>query len=391
MKSDPPFARFAARALAGAETGDEPVSDETADRIKLAMREALQRKAQRRRTRRIGAAAAIAVAAAAILGIGIHRWTPPRPNEPVTSTAAPSAVAGVVEGSVVRVSHGQTGSLAGGEEIRQGDRVLTLQDGRARIDVRNGTRIDLEGGADLLVMSEDPERVFALTTGAVRAEVAKLGARERFIIRTNDAEVEVRGTRFRVSYSASDPSCGAGTTTRVSVHEGVVMVRTHGEEWTVRGGETWPAGCGSLSLASPRTSGAVGAEPPVSYPVVPRPVLPPGGGARVPIDTLRATAAAPSGVEPTVGLAAQNDLFDRAATARRNGDGTAALAALDTLLARYPTSPLAQNAMVERMRILRGTDPGRAAVAAREYLRRFPSGFARQEAEAAVATEGTGR
>src|SRR5207253_11322434 len=47
----------------------------------------------------------------------------------------------------------------------------------------------------------------------------------------------------RVSVVASDPSCGDGTTTRVRVYEGVVVVRRNGEEDQIRKGEDWPRGC----------------------------------------------------------------------------------------------------------------------------------------------------
>jgi hypothetical protein len=84
-------------------------------------------------------------------------------------------------------------------------------------------------------------------------------------------------------------------------------------------------------------------------------------------------------------LADQNDLFAAAATARRRGDVRGALAALDRFLARYPASPLAESATVERMRTLRSVGSARAAGAAKDYLARYPGGFAHAEAEA-IAT-----
>jgi outer membrane protein assembly factor BamD (BamD/ComL family) len=80
-------------------------------------------------------------------------------------------------------------------------------------------------------------------------------------------------------------------------------------------------------------------------------------------------------------LAAQNDLFAEAMDARRRGDVATAIQKLDRLLAKYPSSPLVEHAMAERMKTLRGIDHGRASAAARDYLARFPRGVARKEAE----------
>lgn len=153
------------------------------------------------------------------------------------------AIARSVEGSVVHVTGGRTQSLPEGGPLWAGDRVLALQDGRVALNLPTGTRLTLESGADLMLLGDAPSQVFSLGAGSVRAEVAKLKQGERFIIRTSDAEVEVRGTSFRVAYAASDPRCGNGTTTRVSVDEGVVTVRSTGQEWTVAAHESWPRGC----------------------------------------------------------------------------------------------------------------------------------------------------
>jgi hypothetical protein len=80
-------------------------------------------------------------------------------------------------------------------------------------------------------------------------------------------------------------------------------------------------------------------------------------------------------------LAAQNRLLDGAELAQKSGMPALALQRLDTLIARYPEAELAQNARVQRMRLLAST--GRLAEAAREargYLERYPRGFAREEA-----------
>ena len=68
--------------------------------------------------------------------------------------------------------------------------------------------------------------------------------------------------------------------------------------------------------------------------------------------------------------------------AKRRGDDTTALNRLDAFLVRYPGSPLAQNAQVERFRALRRLGRSQAAASeARKYLAEHPSGFARDEAQ----------
>ena len=66
--------------------------------------------------------------------------------------------------------------------------------------------------------------------------------------------------------------------------------------------------------------------------------------------------------------------------ARRRGDTSGALAGYERYLAKYPQGALAESATVERMRLLAASDPARGAAAAKGYLARFPSGFARGEA-----------
>jgi outer membrane protein assembly factor BamD (BamD/ComL family) len=79
-------------------------------------------------------------------------------------------------------------------------------------------------------------------------------------------------------------------------------------------------------------------------------------------------------------LTEQNDLFLAAQRARRDGHLRRALADYDLLLRRYPDGPLAEAALVERMRLSRELRPARAVEEARDYLGRFPTGFGRREA-----------
>jgi hypothetical protein len=84
-------------------------------------------------------------------------------------------------------------------------------------------------------------------------------------------------------------------------------------------------------------------------------------------------------------LAKQNDLFDRAIARKQAGDPRGAVAALDELLQSYPSTRLAQSARADRMKLLRDLDPPSARRAAEEYLRLYPAGFARKDAELIVS------
>jgi hypothetical protein len=158
-----------------------------------------------------------------------------------------------------------------------------------------------------------------------------------------------------VSVVPPDPSCGDGTTTRVVVYEGVVGVRQAGhKEDLVSAGQEWPK-----------------CTPPVA-------ANPPAPGA-----TANSAPRAPSVRAST--LADLNDMFAVAEQAKRSGATLDAIADFDRLLAKYPQSPLSESATAERMRLLRNVDMSRAASAARQYLARYPHGFARTDAEAILA------
>jgi outer membrane protein assembly factor BamD (BamD/ComL family) len=62
------------------------------------------------------------------------------------------------------------------------------------------------------------------------------------------------------------------------------------------------------------------------------------------------------------------------------------VASFDKLLQRYPQSPLAESASTERLRLLAKQGSPRAKAAARDYLVRYPNGFAKGLAESLVAS-----
>jgi ferric-dicitrate binding protein FerR (iron transport regulator) len=314
-----------------------------------------QRARSKRRTRWIGRLAA-AAAVFFLVGGGARylaqrgAWTAAAPP---TSPAEQHIVAQTVAGAASVVVGAQAAPVTEGRAMPSGSRVVTAKTGRVLLAFATGTSAVLGDGGDATL---DAQAV-RLDSGSLDLHVTKQAGDQRFVVRTPDSEVEVRGTQFRVAVVAPDPSCGGGTSTRVSVSEGVVVVRHAGSEARVGAGEQWPAGCDAPS--SEASNAALGGGPGVAH-------------------------AQPSPTTSST-LGEQNDLFARAIAAKRRGDVGDAIAGFDRFLSRYPGSPLAESAMVERMRLLRSVGSSRAPSAANAYLARYPNGFAHAEAEAIVA------
>jgi hypothetical protein len=258
---------------------------------------------------------------------------------------------------------GAQAPLVDGRAVASGSRIVTPPNGQATLSFSTGTTASLGPGADMSIQEEGGSEVLRLDGGSVDLHVAKLVAGQRFLVDTVDTEVEVRGTRFHVEVVDPATACAGGVVTRVAVSEGVVVVRHAGVEASVAAGDVWPSGCATAIGIAPEAGAGAGAAHPARVARSPVPVEAPA----------RASD-----------LAGQNDLFAQGKAAWRRGDGSGALAAYDRLLARYPGGQLAEYAWVERMRVLRSTAPDRAPASAREYLARYPSGFARPEAEALV-------
>jgi hypothetical protein len=319
----------------------------------------------RRRRRRVAgwttAFASVAAVATAALVVGrewVQRYAPP----PASATAMVEAqiVAHPVGAGARIVLSGAQASLAEGAALRSGGRVITAANGGVNLLFSTGTSAVLGAWGDLTVIGDGAAQVVRLDSGSVDLHVAKLGVGQRFLVDTPDAEVEVRGTRFRVSVVPADPLCGHGTWTRVAVTEGVVEVRHAGAEARVAAGEEWPNDCGRTARVD---------------------VRPARNGATVGPPAPPTRAVSPS-AESTLG--AQNNLFAQAVAAKRGGDVPGAIAILDRFLTKYPASPLTESVMVERIRLLRSADPALAVSAAAQYLGRYPNGFARAEAESMV-------
>lgn len=262
------------------------------------------------------------------------------------------------------MSSGSSAPLEAETALAPGSRLLVGQVAGAHLSLSTGTRIAIEPGSDVALVGHGRAAVFSLGGGSLRADVAKLAPDEQFVVRTADSEVEVHGTSFRVSVVPPDASCGEGATTRVSVYEGTVTVRRNGRVESVERGEEWPRGCAHAQGSAPSPAPVSAEARAETSRIAPRPAP------RVDVSN----------------LAEQNDQFADAMSAKRRGDATAALAAFDRFLAMHPTSHLAENAAAERMKVLATFDRASARAAAKQYLARYPAGFARDDARAILET-----
>lgn len=340
---------------------------------------------KRRSALRVGAVATAAAAGLALVASATWRArsiesarhvAPEFINAPAASIAPPSVVVAIASASGAIVASPESSERAvAGRTLTAGSRLIVDSDKGAKLALSTGTRLDVRPGSQLAVVEDSKTQVFSLNAGSLQADVAKLHQDERFLVRTLDAEVEVRGTSFLVNVVASDPDCGEGTSTRVNVSEGVVIVRAHGHEDAVRAGESWPRGCRTFAAKSPAQSVAEGRSHRIERTA---PATAEMKAAPVP-----STPVAPP--SPSSTLAEENNLFAEGMLARRNGQLALALIKMDRLLETYPSGHLAENAAAERIRLLRVLDPARAPLAARQYLKQYPAGFARADAEATLA------
>lgn len=347
--------------------------------------EALRARGRARRRKRAFTSLALAAGVALVVGGGafaVHRAHRAGGETAAHDAGNPKNLGRLVDptGGVTALRAGHSEPVGVGSRLAEGLELRTAS-AEAGLDFDTGTHVTIGGGSRVRLVEQSQRKRFSLESGSFFAKVAKLGSDERFVVATPDAEVEVRGTAFRVSLVPSDPSCGGGSPTRLEVSEGVVVVRHAGAEVRVAAGERWPA-CEVRAVAltpkdlpsatSPAVAAAGGALPSVA----PSPLSTPPASPREP---QALAAAAP---DTSSRLAEQNDLMAEAMSFKKRGDVAGALVRFDRLLAQYPGGPNAETAEVERMRLLASSDRARASVAARDYLRRHPHGYARAEAEA---------
>ena len=359
-----------ARRLRG---GVAPVLDaasERARRERIASRvvelsRELSSRSERRRRWALGVAlAALLGSASAVLLV----WRAGSVPEAVPVAAAPVLELQLLAGRASVRSGGAVVPLAEGSVRLAADaELVTRPDEGAELRLASATEVSVAPASQVSIRRERPspevfeERV-RLRAGSVALAVPKLGTRGKVLVETEDALVEVHGTRFNVRVVEEPPGV---TFTEVTVSEGRVLVRSGGQSRFLGPGEST-----STRVAAPPTPSADAAPPD-------------GVESKAPASPRRAERRRPATAPvPPSELAEQNRLVEAAELAQRGGMPTLALERLEQLITRYPDAELAHNARVERFRLLeRSGRHAEAVEAARAYVARHPNGFARQEAE----------
>lgn len=372
-----------------------------------------QREAQRARTialmeraiatpprRRIfPALPSVRVLLAAVAGVGLMTGMVLAAPRWMGSLSAPVAQSIQVESTVgaVVTTRGVQSSESGADRpgsLMEGDEVSTLPQGSLRLGLPGDGTVELGARSELRIEEVQPtSQRLRLSLGRVDVSVPKSSEPHRLVIATPSADVTVVGTRFSVDV-ARVPT--GSSVTKVSVSRGVVRVSRAGAESVfVRAGESWSSEMVVGGVPAPVSSGSgpVGeaATSASSVIVAPRSVSPTTTSASRPLGRSSAAPRRGAGVVDTdvantrsseaASLAEQNSVFRSALDARNAGDDARSVGILDGFLRKFPSSPLIQEAKVERFRgLARLGQRAEAARSARHYLAEYGAGFAREEA-----------
>ncbi len=305
------------------------------------------RPAFQKRLWRLSVAAVALTALAAAAAVLVSR-TPQGPSESASRSVQPPAT--------LAPATLAPATLASAEKaIATGSEVKTEAGSTVQLKTALGAKIAVAGSSELRLAGSEAsgaiERV-DLALGSIRVKVPKLGPQRQFRVSTPDTLVIVHGTEFSVSVRKE---ADGSTNTAVEVISGRVEVRKQ------QGVEFLGAGAAWSSRENPAGVATSAVKPEARDSASP--------------------AATPAAPAQRGTLAQANALLASALEATRSGNDTLALARLDELLRRYPESPVADNARVERFRTLRRLGRDReAARAASKYLKGDPDGFARDEA-----------
>jgi ferric-dicitrate binding protein FerR (iron transport regulator) len=384
---------------------DAAAAEERRRRVVAATALAIARSAsvrsQERRRLRIGVALGAAAAVLAVAGVAWRGAS--RLRHPAEETTASIAQVQLLAGSVRR-SHPDV-PLAGNTTdgrlpLGPGDEVMTeAKGGHGEVAFVDGVAITVESGSllrlpDTVASSAVPqanERV-GLDAGSVFVRVPPQPRGHTFSVQTPDTLVTVHGTAFAVDVTR--PAGQSTSVTRVRVSSGVVSVATGGgPEVFLTAGMEWSSSRGD---DGPRTATPAPAKESSLGDTSASPAPSAVGASSVPSHRGHAPAPTPNAARETRDANSANDTNDAnastlgeenrllasATAASKVGDYRGAASTLDDLLRRFPLSPLAQEAHVQRFRALeRSGDVAGAAREARSYLSLYPNGSAREEAK----------
>ena len=230
------------------------------------------------------------------------------------------------------------------------------------VPVRTVTTVVPEGEARFVRATDGGTEIVTLESGAIDLSVRHLSAGERFFVKTGDAEVEVRGTVFRVE--AADNRLQS-----VAVVEGTVEVRFRGRAVLLTADERWdrPAD------APPNAPSTVPVEAPAAAP----------GRAPLVAATAKRGSASPRPVASARPPA--EDGFIEGMGMMERGDYGAASRRLEAFSKGNTSDDRAEDAaFLVILALQRAGRSGEAVAAARGYLGTYPAGYRRAEAQAIV-------
>jgi hypothetical protein len=361
-----------------------PVEDEVSTRAQRervvaaiggAIGRSAERRGQERRARRL--LTGLSLAAGVALAVGLGHYTKSAASEQTAGIGSGTAKSGArAVSGVVTLIHGSHSAVLDHAALEVGDSLSTAPEATAEVRLTDLVVADISGSSEVAVVApKSATHRLRLDRGRLQARVDdRPSSTPKLIVETPDVEVVVTGTAFQVDVTHAPGS--ADSVTAVSVTKGRVVVRRSGAEIAaVTAGHSWTSAplAGPAGAAEPAPAAAAAGA--ASRPVGERAASLPG----------TAAAAARSGT-----LAEENSLFQAAVDARNRGADREALDRLGGLLSRFPGSPLAGEARVERMRALqRLGQPLDAAREARRYLADYPGGFAHDEARRLVMQDGT--
>ena len=242
--------------------------------------------------------------------------------------------------------------------IEPGNTVTQVASTSTSVPVRTVTTVVPEGEARFVRATDGGTEIVTLEEGAIDLSVRHLSAGERFLVKTSDAEVEVRGTVFRVE--AAD-----NRLQNVAVVEGKVEVRFRGGAFLLGPDERWDRPVDARPTALP------------SVPVIAVPASPP----------LVASAkhGAPSPRPAESAKAPADDAFVEGMGMMERGDYGAAARHLDAFSKSNAGDDRAEDAaFLVILALQRAGRSAEAVAAARRYLGAYPAGYRRAEAQAIV-------
>ena len=166
-----------------------------------------------------------AVAAAVVLGIGLlaipfmQRFWPYGDFEATVQAA---------EGQVYQVADTRTASVTAGAKLQKGDVVRTAKDGRAVVQLGDGSLIEMKDRSELYLTKNGQGTTIHLSRGSIVVEAAKQKDGQLFV-ESGDSHVSVTGTIFSVNNGTKG--------SRVSVIEGEVKLNHAGKDNVLRPGD----------------------------------------------------------------------------------------------------------------------------------------------------------